>query len=45
MTDAKITEAQFKAKYGVDQVGLLPAELYESVKMAIADHVAAKRKS
>lgn len=42
MTDAKITEAQFKAKYGVEQVGFLPASLFDAAMAAIAEHKASK---
>lgn len=44
MTAAKITEPQFCAKYGVKQIGFLPAELFDAAKKAIAEHAAAKGK-
>jgi hypothetical protein len=39
---AKITEVQFCTKYGINQVGQLPAELFDAATKAINDHKAAK---
>lgn len=43
ITDAHISEANFCTKYGVRQVGFLPAELYDAAVKAIDDHVAQKQ--
>jgi hypothetical protein len=43
ITDAKITESQFCTRYGVLQIGLLPAELYDAAVKSIEDHVEAAR--
>lgn len=40
ITKAKIRESQFCTHYGVDQIGKLPADLFEAAKKAIAEHVA-----
>jgi hypothetical protein len=42
ITAAKITEAQFVAHYGVNQIGLLPADLYDAAVKAIDEHKAKK---
>ncbi len=43
MTDAGVSEAKFRAKYGVQQVGFLPAALYQAALDAIAEHKANKQ--
>lgn len=43
ITRAGIKEAQFCTHYGVGQIGLLPAELYDAAVQAIADHVQKKK--
>jgi hypothetical protein len=42
ITDAKITEKNFCVRYGIEQIGFLPAELFEAAKKAIAEHKATK---
>lgn len=43
ITDAKISEANFTTKYGIQQIGFLPAELYDAAVKAIDHHVEQKR--
>lgn len=43
ITAARISEANFCTKYGVTQVGFLPAELYDAAVKAIDEHVAQKQ--
>lgn len=42
VTKAGIRENNFCTKYGIDQIGLLPASLFEAAKKAIAEHVASR---
>ena len=43
MIAAKIKELQFCTKYGISQVGFLPADLFDAAVKAIADHVEAAK--
>jgi hypothetical protein len=43
ITAAKIKESQFCTKYGIGQIGMLPAELFDAAVKAIADHVEAAK--
>jgi hypothetical protein len=45
MIDANITEANFCLKYGIAQIGFLPASLFDAAVKAIADHKAAREKA
>jgi hypothetical protein len=43
ITAAKIKEQNFCTKYGIGQIGMLPAELFDAAVKAIADHVEAAK--
>lgn len=43
MIAAKIKESQFCTKYGISQIGFLPADLFDAAVKAIADHVEAAK--
>jgi hypothetical protein len=43
ITGAKIKESQFCAKYGIAQIGMLPADQFDAAVKAIADHVEAAK--
>jgi Spy/CpxP family protein refolding chaperone len=43
ITAAKIKEQNFCTKYGIGQIGMLPADLFDAAVKAIADHVEAAR--